>query len=49
MLGYNDPYLNQYYLDLADNMYARMNRVAVAYGMQQLLIASNSALKPNAP
>lgn len=39
---YNDPYLKQFYLDLADAMYASMNEDNVARGMRPLPMEANS-------
>ncbi len=39
---YNDPYLNQFYLDVADEMYGAINRTIASRGMAPLLIAKDA-------
>lgn len=44
---YNDPYLERFYLDLADDIYAMMNRENIARGMRPLPIVANADARAN--
>jgi hypothetical protein len=44
---YNDPYLEQFYLDLADDIYALMNRESIARGMKPLPTGANAYARAN--